>query len=68
MSAIDPNQTFERQAIKVNDVARHYWPEEMEPQSFYEPVERGFRRENTRAPSPGGTSSASVEQAGFSFL
>ncbi|HLV08073.1 MAG TPA: replication-associated recombination protein A [Croceibacterium sp.] len=22
-----------------------YWPEEMEPQSFYEPVERGFERE-----------------------
>ena len=22
-----------------------YWPEEMEPQTFYEPVERGFERE-----------------------
>jgi putative ATPase len=22
-----------------------YWPEEMEPQSYYEPVERGFERE-----------------------
>jgi putative ATPase len=22
-----------------------YWPEEMEPQMFYEPVERGFERQ-----------------------
>jgi len=22
----------------------NYWPDEMEPQSFYEPVERGFER------------------------
>ncbi len=22
-----------------------YWPEEMEPQSYYEPVDRGFERE-----------------------
>ena len=22
-----------------------YWPEEMEPRTFYEPVERGFERE-----------------------
>jgi putative ATPase len=23
----------------------NYWPEEMEPQTFYSPVERGFERE-----------------------
>ena len=23
----------------------NYWPEEMEPQSYYEPVDRGFERE-----------------------
>jgi putative ATPase len=23
----------------------NYWPEEMEPQTFYQPVERGFERE-----------------------
>ena len=27
----------------------NYWPEEMEPQTFYEPVERGFERQVQRA-------------------
>ena len=36
----------------------NYWPEEMEPQTFYEPTDRGFEKRRSPSASPGGTSSA----------